>query len=278
MTIYKYDTIVLNAKKCKISVDKNYKLGVTSLWSYYFAKSILNPKKDINKLSFKTASKPSGTIISRQISKSNYTDMAKRLVKYVETHKQLPNYITYGQYRIRTRLYTYMFAKILVYYNTHKQMPNYVSITSKAFTKPTETGNIVYDEFVKVTGYKPKKIDDFFDYVAKHWHYEFYFDDHKTNKQVIHDKGGNCTDLTQMATNIADALDYEWKTIHTKCRQSGTGHVYNKFRKKGTSTWFTRDIACIVDESRYCVWCDVDNAKGYKLAENPSWWMANRHR
>ena len=276
MTNYKYDTIVSNAKKCKTSVDKNYKLGVTSLWSYYFAKSILNPKKDIKKLSFKQASKPSGTIISRQISKSNYTDMAKRLVKYVEAHKQLPNYITYGQYRIRTRLYTYMFAKILVYYNTHKQLPNYVSITSKAFTKPTETGNTVYDYWVKKTGTKPKYIDDVCDYILKHFNYEFYFDDHKSNKQVIDTKAGNCTDLSQMLSNMAEALGYEWKCIHTQCRQSGTGHVYLKLRKGGE--WFIRDVACIADESRYCIWCNTDTGAGYKLAENPSWWMANRNR
>ena len=278
MSEYSYAAILKAAKTCTTNVNKEYTLGVTAKWSYYFAKSIISPKKNIKKLSFNNASNPSGTNISRQIDKSDYIDIAKRIIRYVETNKALPNYVTNKSFKIRTRVYTYMLAKIVVYYHTNNQMPNYVSITSKAFTKPTETGNIVYDEFVEVTGYKPKKIDDFFDYVAKHWHYEFYFDDHKSNKQVIHDKGGNCTDLTQMATNIADALDYEWKTIHTKCRQSGTGHVYNKFRKKGTSTWFTRDIACIVDESRYCVWCDIDNAKGFKLAENPSWWMANRNR
>ena len=276
MSEYSYAAILKAAKTCTTNVSKEYKLGVTTKWGYYFAKSILNPKKNIKKISFKQASKPSGTIISRQISKSNYTDMAKRLVKYVEANKQLPNYITYGQYRIRTRLYTYMFAKILVYYYTNKQLPNYVSITPKAFTKPTETGNTVYDYWVKKTGTKPKYIDDVCDYILKHFNYEFYFDDHKSNKQVIDSKAGNCTDLSQMLSNMAEALGYEWKCIHTQCRQSGTGHVYLKLRKGGN--WFTRDVACIADESRYCVWCDVDNAKGYKLAENPSWWMSNRNR
>jgi hypothetical protein len=155
-------------------------------------------------------------------------------------------------------------------------MPNYVSITSKAFTKPVETGNTVYDYWVKKTGTKPKYIDDVCDYILKHFNYEFYFDDHKSNKEVIDTKAGNCTDLSQMLSNMAEALGYEWKCIHTQCRQSGTGHVYLKLRKGGN--WFTRDVACIADESRYCVWCDIDNAKGYKLAENPSWWMANRNR
>lgn len=276
MSEYTYLSIVKAAKECKSNVEKSYKLGVTAKWAYYFAKAIVNPKRNIKKLSFDNAPNPSGTNISRQIVKSDYTDMAKRLIKYVETNKQLPNYITYKSYKLRTRVYVYMLAKIVVYYNTHNQMPNYVSISSKAFTKPVETGNAVYDYWVKKIGTKPKSIDDVCDYILKYFNYEFYFDDHKTNKQVIDSKAGNCTDLSQMLSNMAEALGYEWKCIHTQCRQSGTGHVYLKLRKGGN--WFTRDVACIADESKYCVWCDVDNAKGYKLAENPLWWMANRNR
>lgn len=276
MSEYSYAAILKAAKECKSNVEKNYKLGITAKWSYYFAKSIINPKKNIKKLSFNNASNPSGTNISRQIDKSDYVDMAKRLIKYVDKNKRLPNYVTYKSFKIRTRVYVYMFAKIVVYYNAHNQMPNYVSITSKAFTKPVETGNEVYDYWVKKIGTKPKSIDDVCDYILKHFNYEFYFDDHKSNKQVIDSKAGNCTDLSQMLSNMAEALGYEWKCIHTQCRQSGTGHVYLKLRKGGN--WFTRDVACIADESRYCVWCDVDNEKGYKLAENPSWWMANRNR
>ena len=278
MGTYKYSKILSKAQECKDSVKKDYKLGISKKWSYYFAKSILNPKKDIKKIDFDKEPKHQQDKISRQISKADYTDVAKRLVTYVEKHKQLPNYVVYKNFKIKPSILCYVFAKVLLHYKKDGKFPKEVNINSKIFNKPVETGNVVYDEFVKVTGYKPKKIDDFFDYVAKYWHYEFYFDDHKSNKQVIHDKGGNCTDLTQVAANIAEALDYEWKTIHTKCRQSGTGHVYNKFRKKGTSNWFTRDIACIVDERDYCVWCDVDAGKGYKLAENPSWWLSNKNR
>ena len=278
MATYKYAKIQTKAQECYTNVKKEYKLGINKKWSYYFAKAIIKPKTDIKKIDFEKEANHQQDKISRQISKADYTDCAKRLIAYVEKHKKLPNYVTYKTFKIKPSILCYVFAKVLIYYKKDGKLPKEVNINSKIFTKPVETGNVVYDEFVKVTGYKPKKIDDFFDYVAKHWHYEFYFDDHKSNKQVIHDKGGNCTDLTQVAVNIGEALGYEWKTIHTQCRQSGTGHVYNKFKKKETSNWFTRDIACIVDEKDYCVWCDVDAGRGYKLAENPSWWLANKNR
>ena len=275
MAEYTYSNIVKAAKECKTNVEKNYKLGVTSKWGYYFAKSIISPKKNIKKFTFNNASNPSGTNISRQIQKSDYIDIAKRLVKYVETKRALPNYIVYKSFKIRTRVYVYMLAKIVVYYTTHNQMPNYVSITSKAFTKPVESGDVVYDYFVKKTGKKYTSFDDFLAYIKAYYHYEGYYDDHKSNKEVIDSKGGKCTDLTQMASQMADVMGYEWKCIHVKCRQSGTGHVFLKLRKKGSSTWFTRDIASVADGGAIeSVWC----ANGYLLGENPQWWLANRNR
>ena len=44
---YTYNTILGKAKTCQSNVKKEYKLGITSRWSYYFAKAILTPKKDI---------------------------------------------------------------------------------------------------------------------------------------------------------------------------------------------------------------------------------------
>lgn len=276
MSIHTYKEILSTAKKCTTNVKKNYKLGINTKWVYYFAKAILTPKKDIKRIKFDKATKPTGTCISRQLTKAVYLDLAKRLINYVEKHEQLPNYITYGNYKIRTRLYTLMFAKILVSYSKNNKLPDTVNVNSKSFTKPTETGNTAYDYWVKKIGTKPKQIDDVCDYIEKHFKYEFYFDDQKSNKQVIDSKAGNCTDLSQMLSNMADALGYEWKCIHTQCRQSGTGHVYLKLRKNGD--WFIRDVACIADESRYCVWCNTDTGAGYKLAENPSWWVSNRQR
>ena len=78
-----------------------------------------------------------------------------------------------------------------------------------------------------------------------------------------------------MLINMAEALGYEWKVYHVRCNQSGTGHVYGMFKRDGD--WFIRDIACIADESRYCVWCEAGNG-GSLIATNPSWFLSNLRR
>ena len=275
--VYTYATIVSKAKDIKKSVEAEYELGETSKWAYYIAKAILKPKTDIKKIDFTTAKNSTGDNFGRQISKSDYLDMAKRFVAYTEKHKQLPSYISVNGMKMRVSDYVYMFARILVYYNNHNTYAKYANVNSKAFTKPTEYPNKVYGLWVKYIKTKPKMLDDVCDYIKNHFTYQFYYDDQKSNEEVLKTKAGNCTDLLQLLTNMADAMDYDWEVIHTQCRQSGVGHVYGRFKKKGTSNWFTRDIACIADESRYCVWCEVPNG-GNLLAKNPSWFLNNRNR
>ena len=275
MATYTYDTIVSKAKNIKSNVEKDYKIGESSTWSYYIAKEVIKRTKTVNKITVHGASKSTGNDFGRQLTKAQYLDMAERLCKYVESHNQLPNNIKIVNKLMRVSDYTYMFARILAYYDKNKKLPSQVNINSKAFIKPVETTNEVYKYFVQKTGLKPKYLDDVCDWVKNKVDYEFYFDDHKSNKQVIDSRAGNCTDLLQFLVNMAIALGYQYKVIHTQCRQSGTGHVYGMFKKDGD--WFIRDVACIADESRYCVWCQVPNG-GNKLAENPSWFMANLNR
>ena len=278
---YNYNTIVNNAKKCKVSVEKNYQLGVSSLWSYYFAKSILNPGKDIMKLGFEKASKPYGTSISRQISKKDYTDMAKRLVNYVEKNKRLPNYLTYGKHQIRVRLYTYMFSKIVVYYKEHKQLPNYVDVNSKSFKKPTETTNEVYNYFIDVFGSFGNTIDGALTKIAGHG-YGYYYDDVYSNHEAItrmkNGKGVNCTDSCQVFYNIMQQLINLGKyrkveCLHVKC-SGGDGHVRLRITlNDGTKIY--RDPAAVLSNGNVASnWC----INGTLLAVNPEWFMSNLNR
>lgn len=278
MSEVSYDTIVAKAKSIKENVEKNYKLGENAKWSYYIAQAILKPKKPVKKIAFNPAPKPTGDHISNQIYKEDYLKLAQRLIKVVNTEGRLANAMTWNNQHVRTRDYTYMFARILVYFEKNGRLPNYADINTKCWTKPTEYPNKVYGLWVKYIGTKPKMLDDVCDHILKHFTYQFYYDDKKSNEEVLKTKAGNCTDLLQMLSNMAEAMDYEYKIIHTQCKQSGTGHVYGKFRKKGTSNWFIRDIACIADESRYCVWCNIDTGAGYLLAVNPNWFMQNRNR
>ena len=272
-----YTTTVKKAKEIKKGVETDYKL-VASTPVYYIAKQILKPKSKVEKIDIALAKQSTGDYFSRQIYHSTYIDMAERLCKYVEKNGQLPNTILDNHSKkMRVSDYTYMFSRILVYYNTNGKYPKYANVNSKAFTRPTEYPNKVYGLWVKYIKTKPKMLDDVCDYIKAHFNYQFYYDDEKSNEQVLQTKAGNCTDLLQMLTNMAEAMDYDWQVYHVKCNQSGVGHVYGRFKKKGTNNWFVRDIACIADESRYCIWCEAGNG-GSLQAVNPNWFLENRNR
>ena len=273
----KYKDILGKAKQITTNVEKKQKLGVSSKWSYYIAKAVVNNKKDVKSIEFDKAPKPKGTHISRQLTKSNYLDLAKQLIKFVEHHKRLPNYLVIDGTKIRTRLYTLMFAKILISYEKNGKLPNTVNVNSKAFTKPTETGNIVYDTFVKTYGYAPKTLDEILTFVKKYFKYLYYYDDKKSNKEVTISKSGNCTDLLQWLFNMVKALGYETRCIHVKCKLSGSGHVRGQFKhsKHTNGKWIDRDPASVADGgSINSLWCK----DGTVIAVNPQWFLSNLNR
>ena len=279
MSEYTYNALVKKAKEINTAVKKEYKKP-SGIWSYYFAKEILNPKKAIPKITIKGPEKSSGDHFSRQIYRSSYEDMAKRLVKYVESHNQLPNNIKVSTKLMRVSDYTYMFSRILVYYHNHGQLPKYANVNSKAFTKPTETANKVYDLFVKTFG-KITCIDDALEKIAGRG-YGYYYDDHKSNAETIsaiksssHSDDPNCTDATQMMKNVADGTGKYKKVdcVHVKCK-GGDGHVYLKVTQKDGSIFY-RDPAAVLSSGVVSkVWC----SDGIVLAINPSWWLANLNR
>ena len=276
MSSITYETIIDEAWKIQLGIMKQHKLVESTKWDYYMAKAILQRHSPVKKIPVNKATDINkGNYFSRQIKKSVYLDMVQRFITYVETYNQIPNTIRIGEKLMGVKDFTNLFSAILVYYSKHGELPKTVNVNSKAFIKPTEDKNTVFTKWVNTFKFTPEYIDDVCDYIRDHFNYQFYFDDQKSNNEVIETKSGNCTDLLQMLINMAEALGYEWKVYHVRCNQSGTGHVYGMFKRDGD--WFIRDIACIADESRYCVWCEAGNG-GSLIATNPSWFLSNLRR
>ena len=277
MSNYTYASIVAKAKNIKENVEKEYELGEASTWSYYIAKEVIQRTKTVTKITVHGASKSTGNDFGRQISKSYYLDMAKRFTAYVEKNHQLPNNIKVNGKWMRVSDYTYMFSRILVYYDTNKKLPSKANINSKAFIKPSESTDTVYDYFVKVFG-KVSCIDDALEKIAGRG-YGYYYDDVYSNRQSI-DRvkaklGINCTDATQMMKHVADGTG-KYKKVegyHVRCR-GGDGHIFLKITNKDGSVFY-RDPAAVLDNGNVeSVWC----MNGTHLATNPSWWTANLNR
>ena len=280
MANYTYKEIITQAKTCKANVEKEYKTGISSKWSYYFAKTILKPGKDITKITIEDAKNPDATHISNQILKKDYKDICERLTTYVEKHHRLPNYVSYKTYKLTPHLLTEILSRILVYYNKHETLPSYVNANSKVFTKPTESSNKVYEYFVKVFGNFGDTIDGALAKIVDKG-YAYYYDDTYSNIESI-DRikkglGINCTDSCQVFYNIMLELINRGKykkveCLHVQC--SSGGHVKLRITLND-NTKIVRDPACALS----------DNGKGYKCVWctnsgniNPSWFMANVNR
>ena len=277
---YKY--IVKRAKDVQENIKKEQKTGVVHKWGYYFAKSILSPGKAVKKRDIAQAPKPSGDYLSRQIKKNSIHSVAAFIVKFAENpeNKRMPNFVRWDGKKIRVRDYINMLSYCVIFQSEHGRIPNFYNINSKAFTKPTETTNKVFDYFVKKFG-KVTCIDDALEYIAGRG-YGYYYDDKKSNIETIDDIADdnpnddpNCTDATQMMKNVADGTG-KYKSVdcvHVRCR-GGDGHVFLKITQKDGSVFY-RDPAAVLDSGDIeHIWC----FDGEVLAINPSWWLANLNR
>ena len=130
------------AKEIKAFIDKNKKLPKYATinnsqftppqYAYILAKQISKMSlQTISKITVKNPSNPIGdTLKNVKVMKNDYIDMAQRVTKYIETNKQVPNYVTYKKSRVRFELYTYCFAKILAYFKENNTLPNYCLFNS----------------------------------------------------------------------------------------------------------------------------------------------------
>lgn len=288
MTSYTYKQLVKKANECYDNVNSKYKLDMTDKWSYYLAKAVLTPKKDIKKITFGDNPNPQQDKIGRQASKKEYLQIAKDLTQFVEKNKRLPNYVSYKGFKLSPRLLTYTFSKILRKYDKNSKLQDEVTLNNKVFTKPVETSNKVYAYFIKVfnKGKIIKTVDGLLEKIQGRG-YGYYYDDHKSNMEVIDQlaknskddpNDPNCTDSCQMAQNcIQQLVDWGYykkvECLHVNC--SSGGHVKLRITKNDGTT-FIRDVACIISDNGKplsCVWC-TNTPK----AVNPGWYMANLNR
>ena len=282
MTLYKYKDIVANARKIKGQVESDYDFTLTPNWVYYISKEILKAKRDINGFGIAKPSKPAGDTISRQINQENYIDMSRRIVKYVEEKKQIPNYVTYKGIKVNIRLWTYISSYLLVHYADEGKWKSAVNVNSKYMIKPTDTPDAVYNSFIKTFG----KVTTFTDALRKIWNkgYGFYFDNYLTNLQVIHNLayGGqkpNCVDVCQMMWHIAKGLGYDVRCLHVYCPVDDITHVrlQVKHSKWTGGAWEDYDPAAVIDgEDLNSLWCSGSGS--YVIAINPSWFIENLNK
>lgn len=277
------------ATNVKTNVDKNHALPKRkdydwAEYGYLLARAVVYPKQDITPMKVSKAPSPKGNHISRQIKKVDYIHLAKKVISFAKKYGRLPNFVSWGNYKIRAKLYIYSFARIVVYTALKGKQPTYVNCNAKAFDKPSEPVNEVFAYFCKVFGINPTCIDDCLERVEGNG-YGYYYDDVYSNKTSIDRMkkgyGVNCTDSCQVFYNIALEFIKRGKykkvqCIHVGC-SGGDGHVRLRIMTND-GEWFYRDPACCLSDNGNgydCNWC-MSGAEIW--AYDPSWFMENLNR
>ncbi|OPY29768.1 MAG: Pseudomurein-binding repeat protein [Methanobacterium sp. PtaU1.Bin242] len=89
-----------------------------------------NITSDITIKSVNSAPAPSGTYKSGNIQKSEYVQLAKDIITFINTNGRVPNYKQTTLGKISFSKLVYMYSKIINYYNTYSRLPNYVSMSA----------------------------------------------------------------------------------------------------------------------------------------------------
>ncbi|RBQ24345.1 hypothetical protein ALNOE001_02670 [Candidatus Methanobinarius endosymbioticus] len=153
--------IISAVSKLKKYVEKYSKLRAYLILSsskiymsdflYLLSKSIVNMNSgnsnfDVTMGNYKDPNYPNGGITNGNFYKANYVDLAKRIISFMDTNKQAPNYGSSTLGNIQFQNIIYGFAKIVNYFDLNKAMPNYVSFKKTISTKlnnviPNYNGN-----------------------------------------------------------------------------------------------------------------------------------------
>ena len=98
--------------------------------AYRLAYGVCNELKDAKPFHIDNAKNPKGNKLNHKIYKSSYVKFAKNYCKFVETHKQTPNYVSFEGTKIAIILFIYEMVRIVNRYRQDKEIPLYCTFDS----------------------------------------------------------------------------------------------------------------------------------------------------
>jgi Transglutaminase-like superfamily/Glycosyl hydrolases family 18/Pseudomurein-binding repeat len=124
--------------------ESNHKLpqyvsiGSSKVYMAWFLQILVSTVTELNRgvrnsvplSTIQRPSSPSGDIFNANIPKVEYTDIAQRTIKYINSKKAAPNYAQSSSGKIQFDSLVYMFSKVVNYYSSNKRLPNNVYIDS----------------------------------------------------------------------------------------------------------------------------------------------------
>jgi hypothetical protein len=208
----------------------------------------------------KSPAKPSGdTIDSKNLYKSGYLTLARKVVNYAEKNKAVPNYVASAVGKIAYSELIDSSSRILTYYKSNNALPSYVTIKYSSYSpSPISPGGLNVKNTIKdLTPYRKattncqvgntyiknlvksltsglttdlEKATAIYNYVRDEIVYSFYYDTQHGALGTLNAGSGNCVDqahlLIAMYRTAGLAARYEHGTCTFTLSGSTYGHVW----------------------------------------------------
>lgn len=131
-----------NARIVKSSVLNHQRLGAGEQWGFVFAEEILNPGKPVPGTHCGVAPSPQGQNWKGNITKEEYTAMAKQLISFVKKNNRMRNFTSFTRngktIKLETKVYVYLFARIVRYYEVKHKLPKLMVLDTSVFKQPAK--------------------------------------------------------------------------------------------------------------------------------------------
>lgn len=252
----KWKKIVSNAKKYKKYVEDNQKeMGIKGFNKgeilAIFSMAVKNPGKDVTiSKNYKTCPDCTGNGVYENLTKTQYLDVATRALNWLNNKEhgyKAPNYITFGSNgKISVRLANFAFSKIIVYYDSHNNtMPNCCWFANAVFYNKMSGKDGLIAKLEKMCGFAITDYKTLYHAIYVIFRYVFYYEDKKTQAQVLSSREGNCVDLNQILLYALKEL-YASDVVQivrgvVQCSDGQYGHVWCRLKVNGN--WINLDAS-----------------------------------
>jgi hypothetical protein len=247
--------------------SKQYNMG-QYLYLITTAINNLNTGKtnSITIINVTNAIKSNGNLKEGSLNKSEYIDVAKRVLEHIKKYEQSPNYASCSLGNIPFDYLIESFSRVLIYYLENSKLPNNLSyqetnnydgggdnsnLTSYLVSDDkSQMSNLVIKNLAKkitngmnTTIEKAKAI---YNYVRDTIMYSFYYNTKYGAVEAYNKKIGNCVDMSHLIIGLSRASGIPARYVHGKCTfTSGKtyGHVWAEIYVDGE--WLVADATSI---------------------------------
>lgn len=207
-------------------------------------------------------SSPKASVASGNIPKSEYVQIARSVIDYIDQNGQAPNYISSSIGSIRFDSLIFTFSKIVNFYESNNRMPTNVAVSS--LDEPSEgtissstlqkylvatancqsTSSTIKNLAASITAGKTTtyaKAQAIFNWVRDHLSYSFYYDTKKGALGALSSRSANCCDHAHLVVALSRAAGIPARYQFGKCKFSDGwyGHVWAQLYVNGK--WYYAD-------------------------------------